>query len=46
MKKLTQSQISLLIGFCLAIGLQIPSTLPQWDGTNLASFEAGKALGK
>lgn len=46
MKKLTQSQVALLIGFCLAMGLQIPQSLPLWDGTNTASFYAGKALAK
>lgn len=44
--RLTQAQISFLIGFCLAFGIQIPPTLPHWDGTNNASFEAGKALSK
>ena len=44
MVTLTQSQISLLIGFCLAMGVQIPQMLPVWDGTNTASFDAGKAL--
>lgn len=44
MKKLTQAQISFLIGFCLAMGIQIPKSLPVWDGTNVESFDAGKAL--
>lgn len=44
--QLTQGQIALLIGFCLAMGIQIPASLPQWDGTNTASFDAGKALAK
>lgn len=44
MHQLTQGQISLLIGFCLAMGIQIPQSLPNWDGTNTASFDAGKAL--
>jgi len=44
MMTLTQSQISLLIGFCLAMGIQIPQMLPVWDGTNTASFHTGKAL--
>jgi hypothetical protein len=44
MKKLTQPQIALLIGFCLAMGIKVPQLVPLWDGTNTASFDAGKAL--
>ena len=44
MMTLTQSHIALLIGFCIATGINIPPMLPVWDGTNTASFDAGKAL--
>lgn len=46
MHQLTQGQISLIIGFCLAMGIQIPPALPHWDSTHATSFEAGKALAK
>jgi hypothetical protein len=44
MKKLTQSQVALLIGFCLASGIKVPSLVPLWSGHDTASFNAGKAL--
>ena len=41
---LTQPQIALLIGFCLALGVQLPNDFPKWNGTNVAAFNAGKRL--
>jgi hypothetical protein len=42
----TQPQIAVLIGFCLSLGLQLPPTLPKWNGADVASFVAGKDLAK
>jgi hypothetical protein len=41
---LTQSQIALLVGFCLSLGVQLPTDFPKWKGTDLAAFNAGKLL--
>lgn len=42
--KLTQSQIALLIGFCLSLGVELPEPFPRWDGTDPSSFMLGKAI--
>lgn len=42
--KLTQSQIALLIGFCLCLGVELPAAFPKWNGANLDAFDAGKQL--
>lgn len=42
--KLTQPQIAVLIGFCLSLGIQLPPTVPKWDGADVASFAAAKQL--
>lgn len=42
----TQPQIAVLIGFCLSLGVQLPPTLPEWDGADVVSFAAGKQLAK
>ena len=42
----TQQQIAVLVGFCLSLGVQLPPSLPKWDGADVASFAAGKDLAK
>lgn len=42
--KLTQSQVALMIGFCLSLGVNLPADFPSWDGTDLTSFNLGKWL--
>lgn len=42
--KLAQSQLALLIGFCLPLGIQLPTSLSNWDGNRVSLFTAGKQL--
>lgn len=44
--QLTQSQIALIVGFCLSLGVQPPKAVPCWNGIDVRSFDHGKELGR